>query len=155
MPEIGEKAPDFKATTTQGDRVNLSDFVGEKNLVLFFYPKDGSLGCTREACYFRDTKAEFKKRNAVILGVSLDTEANHQRFQENHSLNFPLISDKGKELSQMFGVLRLGGLLLLKRVTFVIDRDGIIRKIIRSETDMHTHVDTALGALEALDNLKG
>ncbi len=151
MLEVGEKAPDFKVTTTQGDSAKLSDFVGKKNLVLFFYPKDDSPGCTREACYFRDTKAEFEKRNAVILGVSLDTEASHQRFQEKHSLNFPLISDKGKELSQMFGVLRLGGLLLLKRVTFVIDRDGLIRKVIRSETDMHTHVDTAL---EALDNLK-
>ena len=152
MLEVGEKVPNFKVTTTQGDSVKLSDFVGKKNLVLFFYPKDDSPGCTREACYFRDTKAEFEKRNAVILGVSLDTEASHQRFQEKYSLNFPLISDKGKELSQMFGVLRLGGLLLLKRVTFVIDRDGIIRKVIRSETDMHTHVDTAL---EALDNLKG
>ena len=152
MLRAGEKAPGFKATTTQGDRVKLSGFVGKKNLVLFFYPKDDSPGCTREACYFRDTKAEFEKRNAVILGVSLDTVASHQRFQEKHSLNFPLIPDKGKELSQMFGVLRLGGLLLLKRVTFVIDRDGIIRKVIRSETDMHTHVDTAL---EALDNLKG
>ena len=152
MLEVGEKAPDFKVTTTQGGSVKLSDFIGKKNLVLFFYPKDDSPGCTREACYFRDTKAEFEKRNAVILGVSLDTEASHQRFQEKYSLNFPLISDKGKELSRMFGVLRLGGLLLLKRVTFVIDRDGIIRKVIRSETDMHTHVDTAL---EALDNLKG
>jgi len=152
MLEVGEKAPDFKVTTTQGNSAKLSDFVGKKNLVLFFYPKDDSPGCTREACYFRDTKAEFEKRNAVILGVSLNTEARHQRFQEKHSLNFPLISDKGKELSQMFGVLRLGGLLLLKRVTFVIDRDGLIRKVIRSETDMHTHVDTAL---EALDNLKG
>ncbi len=152
MLEVGEKAPDFEATTPQGDRVKLSDFVGKKNLVLFFYPKDDSPGCTREACYFRDTKAEFEKRDAVILGVSLDTEASHQRFQEKHSLNFPLISDRGKELSQMFGVLRLGGLLLLKRVTFVIDRDGIIRKVIHSETNMHTHVDRALGAL---DNLKG
>ena len=152
MLEAGGKAPDFKVTTTQGDSVKLSDFVGKKNLVLFFYPKDNSPGCTREACYFRDTKAEFEKRDAVILGVSLDTKASHQRFQEKHGLNFPLISDKGKELSQMFGTLRLGGLLLLKRVTFVIDRDGIIRKVIHSETDMHTHVDTAL---EALDNLTG
>ena len=151
MLAVGEKAPDFKATTTQGGRVKASDIVGKKNLVLFFYPKDNSPGCTREACYFRDTKAEFEKRNAVILGVSLDTEASHQRFQEKHSLNFPLISDNGKEISKMFGVLRLGGLLLLKRVTFVIDRGGIIKKIIRSETDMHTHVDSAL---EALDNLK-
>ena len=152
MLKVGEKAPDFEATTAQGDRVKLSDFVGKKNLVLFFYPKDDSPGCTREACYFRDTKAEFEKKDTVILGVSLDTEASHQRFQEKHSLNFPLISDRGKELSRMFGVLRLGGLLLLKRVTFVIDREGIIREVIRSETDMHTHVDKAL---EALDNLKG
>ena len=151
MLEVGEKAPDFKATTTRRDRVKLSDLVGKKNLVLFFYPKDNSPGCTREACYFRDTKAEFEKRNAVILGISLDTEASHQKFQEKHDLNFPLIFDEGKEISKMFGVLRLGGLLLLKRVTFVIDRDGIIKKIIRSETDMHTHVDSAL---EALDNLK-
>ena len=151
MLEVGEKAPDFKATTTQGDRVKLSNFVGEKNLVLFFYPKDDSPGCTREVCYFRDTKAEFEKRNAVILGVSLDTEASHQRFQEKHSLNFPLISDNGKEIAKMFGVLRLGGLLLLKRVTFVIDRDGIIRKVIRSETNMHTHVDMALEALDKLE----
>ncbi len=152
MLKVGEKAPDFEATTAQGDRVKLSDFVGKKNLVLYFYPKDDSPGCTREACYFRDTKAEFEKKNAVILGVSLDTEASHQKFQEKHNLNFPLISDRGKELSRMFGVLRLGGLLMLKRVTFVIDREGIIRKVIRSETDMHTHVDRAL---EALGSLRG
>ena len=151
MLEVGEKAPGFTATTTQRNRVKLSDFVGKKNLVLFFYPKDDSPGCTREVCYFRDTKAEFEKRNAVILGVSLDTEASHQRFQEKHSLNFPLISDNGKEISKMFGVLRLGGLLLLKRVTFVIDRDGIIRKVIRSETNIHTHVDMALEALDKLE----
>ena len=151
MLEVGEKAPGFTATTTQGNRVKLSDFVGKKNLVLFFYPKDDSPGCTREVCYFRDTKAEFEKRNAVILGVSLDTEASHQRFQEKHSLNFPLISDNGKEISKMFGVLRLEGLLLLKRVTFVIDRNGIIRKVIRSETNMHTHVDMALEALDKLE----
>ncbi len=152
MLKAGEKAPDFEATTAQGDRVKLSDFVGKKNLVLYFYPKDDSPVCTREARYFRDTKAEFEQKDAGILGVSLDTEASHQRFQEKHSLNFPLISDRGKELSRMFGVLRLGGLLLLKRVTFVIDREGIIRRVIRSETDMHAHVDRAL---EALDNLKG
>ena len=151
MLEVGEKVPGFTATTTQGNRVKLSDFVGKKNLVLFFYPKDDSPGCTREVCYFRDTKAEFEKRNAVILGVSLDTEASHQRFQEKHSLNFPLISDNEKEISKMFGVLRLGGLLLLKRVTFVIDRNGIIRKVIRSETNMHTHVDMALEALDKLE----
>ncbi len=151
MLEVGEKIPDFEATTTQGDRIKYSDFVGKRNLVLFFYPKDDSPGCTREACYFRDTKDEFEKRNAVILGVSLDTETSHQRFQGKHNLNFLLISDKRKELSQMFGVLRLGGLLLLKRVTFIIDKDNIIRKVIRSETDMHTHVDTAL---ETLDSLK-
>ena len=150
MLTVGEKAPDFEATTAHGDRVKLSDFVGKKNLVLFFYPKDDSPGCTREACYFRDTKSEFEQRDAVILGVSLDTEASHQRFQEKHNLNFPLISDRGKELSQMFGVLRLGGLLLLKRVTFVIDKDGIIVKVIRSETNMHAHVDRALEALDSL-----
>ncbi len=150
MLGVGDKAPDFEATIAQGDRVKLSDFVGKKNLVLFFYPKDDSPGCTREACYFRDTKSEFEQRDAVILGVSLDTEASHQRFQEKHDLNFPLISDGGKELSQMFGVLRLGGLLLLKRVTFVINKDGIIVKVIRSETNMHAHVDRALEALDSL-----
>ena len=152
MLGVGEKIPDFEATTTQGDRIKYSDFVGKRNLVLFFYPKDDSPGCTREACYFRDTKDEFEKRNAVILGVSLDTETSHQKFQEKHNLNFLLISDKKKELSQMFGVLRLGGLLLLKRVTFIIDKDNIIRKVIHSETDMHTHIDTAL---KTLDSLKG
>lgn len=146
----GEKAPDFEAVTTQGKSIKLADFIGKKNLVLYFYPKDNSPGCTRQACYFRDTKAEFEEKDAIILGVSLDTDNSHRRFQEKHDLNFPLISDREKNLARRFGVLRLGGLLGLKRVTFVIDKEGTVIKVIHSETNMHIHIDSALKALDSL-----
>lgn len=146
----GEKAPDFEAVTTQGKSIKLADFIGKKNLVLYFYPKDNSPGCTRQACYFRDTKAEFEEKDAIILGVSLDTDNSHRRFQEKHDLNFPLISDREKNLARRFGVLRLGGLLGLKRVTFIIDKEGTVIKVIHSETNMHIHIDSALKALDSL-----
>ena len=149
MLEIGQKAPEFTSRDENGNEIKLSDYKGKK-VVLYFYPKDNSPGCTRQACYFRDTKAEFEEKDAIILGVSLDTDNSHRRFQEKHDLNFPLISDREKNLARRFGVLRLGGLLGLKRVTFIIDKEGTVIKVIHSETNMHIHIDSALKALDSL-----
>lgn len=148
--KIGDKAPDFTAKLSTGEKIKLSDFEGNKRVILYFYPKDFSPGCTREACYFRDYKPAIQKLGAEIFGISSDSEESHNKFIQEHSLNFPLISDKGKKISRPYGVLRLGGYLLTKRTTFVIDKQGIISHIIRSETDMHRHIEEAIRALEEL-----
>ncbi|MEK7281869.1 MAG: peroxiredoxin [Chloroflexota bacterium] len=149
MLKKGGKAPDFEAQLDSGTRVKLSDFMSKKNLVLYFYPKDFTSGCTKEACAFRDTRAEFEKRDAVIIGVSLDPEESHARFKGQYGLNFPLISDKNRELSRLFGVLRRIG-PSVQRVTFVIDKKGIIRQVIHNELNMQAHIDQALEALNEI-----
>jgi peroxiredoxin Q/BCP len=150
MLKIGDKAPDFEAQLVGGEKVRLSDLLKSKRVVLYFYLKDFTSGCTKEACYFRDTKGEFDRRDAVILGVSADSEESHRRFREQHGLNFGLIADEDNSVAQLFGVPRLGGRLFSQRATFVIDTDGVIRGVVHSETDMNVHVDQALEVLDRL-----
>jgi peroxiredoxin Q/BCP len=153
MVNQGDRAPDFSGTTGDGKRIALSDFRGKRALVLYFYPKDDTPGCTKEACSFRDHKGDIEAAGAEIVGVSMDTAESHQKFTAKHSLNFPLLSDRDGAIAKAFGVTRLGGLipfLPVKRVTFVIDRDGVVRKVIASELSMDAHVDGAIAALREL-----
>jgi len=155
MLNVGDKAPQFSGTTTDGRRVALADFRG-KALVVFFYPKDNTRVCTKEACGFRDHAAEIAAMGGAVVGVSSDTVASHQRFVGRHNLNFPLLADTEGTIAKAFGVARLGGILggwiPPRRVTFVIDGRGIVRRVIESELNADTHVD---GALEALREIAG
>jgi peroxiredoxin Q/BCP len=150
MVTEGSSAPDFSGTTADGARVSLGDYRGKRPLVLFFYPKDNTTVCTKEACGFRDHAGEIAEAGGAVIGVSMDSEASHQRFTAGHGLNFPLIADHDAAICKAYGVARLGGWLPPRRVTFVIDRDGIVRRVIASELNANKHVDGAIAALREL-----
>ena len=103
--KIGDKAPDFEAETDKEEKIRLSEFKGTSHVVLYFYPKDNTPGCTKEACSFRDNMARLTPYGISVLGVSTDSVTSHQRFRDKFDLNFPLISDKGKEIARTYGVL--------------------------------------------------
>jgi peroxiredoxin Q/BCP len=129
----GAVAPGFTASTNGGGRVSLSDFKG-RNVVLYFYPRDNTPGCTKEACAFRDEFAAFKKQGAVVLGVSTDSAKSHDKFADQHKLPFTLVSDEDKEIVRAYGVWGQKSFLGKKyqgtyRVTFLIGPDGRIKKI--------------------------
>ena len=129
----GDPAPDFKAITHTGDAVSLSDYRG-KPVILYFYPKDDTPGCTKEACGFRDQFAEFKKRGAIILGVSIDSRPKHEKFARKYNLPFPLLVDEDKTIVNAYGVWgekKFMGRAYqgTHRVTFLIGPDGRIKNI--------------------------
>lgn len=151
MLRKNDAAPDFSGSLADGRQIRLKDFRGRRNVVLYFYPKDFTPGCTREACSFRDRRAELAELDAEIVGVSADTPEKHAKFAESYNLPYPLVSDRDGSISADYGVQRLGGWLPAKRVTFVIDKDGVIRDVIHSELAIDAHID---GALDALRRLK-
>ena len=150
--EEGKKAPDFTALNQDGKKVKLSSFKGKKNVVLFFYPRDMTPGCTTEACDFRDNKSEFK--NTVILGISADIPEKHQKFIEKHSLTFDLISDPDKKVLEKYGVWQEKSLYGKKfmgivRTTVLIDKKGIVKKIF-PKVRVKGHVEKVLEALKEI-----
>jgi peroxiredoxin Q/BCP len=134
MPlRVGEKAPDFNLFSGDGTKVSLSDFRGKK-VVLYFYPKDDTPGCTKEACSFRDEYRKVKQKGAVILGVSVDSVDSHKKFAEKYSLPFTLLSDEGKKTVKTYGVWKKKNLygrefFGIERTTFIIDDRGYIKHI--------------------------
>ncbi|MFZ4523483.1 MAG: peroxiredoxin [Bacteroidales bacterium] len=147
--EIGSKAPDFSLPDQTGKRVNLSDFFGKSNLVVYFYPKDESYGCTKEACSFRDNYEVFKEAGAVVIGISSDDVASHQAFAANHKLPFILLSDKDKTVADKYGVGKSLG-ILPGRVTFVIDKQGVVRMAFSSQLSFEKHITEAIETLHKL-----
>ncbi len=154
IPRPGEPAPDFDATTAEGRRVRLADFRGRK-LVLYFYPRDDTPGCTRQACSLRDGLARIRARGAEVLGVSAQDERSHADFARKHALPFPLLADPAGAVGRAYGVLGgtgLGARLrtalgLARRVTFVIDEQGRIAHVI-GRPDVARHADEVLALLE-------
>ncbi len=131
--QAGVKAPDFSLKSDAGDTVKLSGLKGKK-VVLYFYPKDDTPGCTKEACSFRDGFSEIMKRGAVVLGVSGDSVESHKKFKEKFHLNFPLLSDEEKKVLNAYGVWKQKSLygrkfMGIERTTFVIDEAGKIKKV--------------------------
>ena len=151
MVTVGEKAPQFKLKDASGRTVKLADFRGRK-VVLYFYPRDLTPGCTIEACAFRDDLSEFDKRNAVVLGVSTDDQSTHQRFREKHGLQFPLLSDPDHQTAERYGVWQEKNMYGrkvwgIRRSTFVIDEQGRISRVFdKVKPDRHTRE-----VLDALD----
>jgi peroxiredoxin Q/BCP len=146
--EVGDEAPDFTLPDQEGRPVTLSKLRG-KNVVLYFYPKDFSPGCTREACDFRDSYEDFTDAGAVVVGVSGDSVESHKRFIDEYKLPFTLLSDMKGEVRKLYGTYRILG-LVSGRYTFIIDKEGVIRHVFSSETDMQKHVDEALRVLKEL-----
>jgi thioredoxin-dependent peroxiredoxin len=148
-PKIGDKAPLFSLPDQNGKLINLADFIGKSKLVVYFYPKDESYGCTKEACSFRDNYEDFKDAGAEVIGISADDEASHRGFAANHKLPFILLSDKDKKVAALYGVGKTLG-ILPGRVTFIIDKEGIIRGIYSSQVSFQKHVDEALEVLKKI-----
>lgn len=148
MPRVnvGDRAPDFTLPSQTGDPVRLSDLLGDKAIVLFFYPKDDTPGCTAEACAFRDSYEAFTDAGAEVVGISGDSVGSHRRFVAGHRLPFILLSDADGAVRRRYGAARWMG-LLRARVTFVIDRDGIVRHVFESQFAAAQHVTEALAAL--------
>lgn len=144
--QVGDRAPDFTTTTHDGQTISLADFRGKSAVVLFFYPKDGTPICTKEACAFRDSYEKFVEAGAVVIGISSDTNESHRQFARDHRLSFPLISDVDGSMRRLFTVPSNLG-LLPGRVTYVIDRDGIIRLIFNAAFASQGHVQQALDAV--------
>jgi len=146
--KVGDSAPDFEGLTSDGTRLGLKDFVGKKSVVLYFYPKDDTPGCTKEACSFRDNLDSVKKMGAEVIGVSLDSVESHKKFASKYNLPFPLISDKEKRVAEAYGVLRNTG-TSTNRVTFIIDKAGKVAKVF-PQVDVTKHTEEVVEALKAL-----
>jgi len=145
---VGALAPDFTLTDSTGKQFRLADLRGRKAVVLYFYPKDETMGCTAEACAFRDRYRTFQVAGAEVVGVSADSPEDHEAFAAHHRLPFILLSDPDNLVRRLYGVRKSLG-LLPGRVTYVIDRDGIVRHVFDSQLQATRHVAEALKALEA------
>ena len=142
---VGARAPDFALPSQTGEKLRLEDFLG-KPVVLFFYPKDNTLGCTKEVCAFRDDFEEFGKLDAEVIGISSDSVESHKAFAEEHDLSFALLSDRGGKVRKLYGVPNTLG-LFPGRVTYVVDEAGVVRHIFSSQLSVERHVQEAIGAL--------
>jgi peroxiredoxin Q/BCP len=152
MLSPGDRAPDFSGTLADGKQLRLRDFRDRRHVILYFFPKDFTPGCTKEACTFRDRRAEVAALDAEVVGVSLDTPEKHQKFADAYSLPYPLVSDRDGVIAGKYGVARFGGWLPTKRATFVIDKAGVVQQIIQSEFNINKHIDDALETLRRLQN---
>ncbi len=149
--KVGQKAPDFTVTNEAGQKVKLSGFKGKK-VVLYFYPKDDTPGCTKEACAFRDGIDEIKNHGAVVLGVSADSAESHKKFKGKYALNFPLLADTDKKIIEAYGTWKEKSMygkkyMGIERTTFIIDGQGKITHIF-PKVKVDEHYDEVLDALE-------
>jgi thioredoxin-dependent peroxiredoxin len=147
---VGDKAPDFTLPSQMGDNVTLSEYFGKTNVVLYFYPKDETRGCTREACEFRDRYDVFTSLGAEVLGVSSDTLESHKSFATHYGLPFLLLSDEKGEVRKLYGVPSSMG-ILPGRVTYIIDKKGVVRHIFNSQLQPEKHIEEALRILKELE----
>ena len=148
--QVGDQTPDFTWTAPTGEQVRLSDLTNQKKVVvLFFYPKDGSAICTKEACAFRDAYDQFAEAGAVVIGVSGDSAERHSAFAARHNLPFYLVSDADGSIRKAFGVPKTLG-LLPGRVTYVIDKEGVVRLVFNAQLTADRHVGEALRVVTGL-----
>lgn len=149
--QVGDKAPDFTLPSQSGDPVRLHDRLGERVVVLYFYPKDQTPGCTAEACAFRDSHEVFAEAGAEVIGISSDSVDRHAAFAGRHNLPFTLVSDQGGQVRKRYGVPSVLG-MLPGRVTYVIDRTGTVRHVFSSMTNIGRHVEDALAMVRQLQS---
>jgi peroxiredoxin Q/BCP len=150
----GRKAPAFELPSGDGGTVKLADLIRKGNVVLYFYPKDMTTGCTAEACSFRDNLADVRKLGAQIIGVSADAPASHAKFTGKYELNFPLLSDVDNKVGKLYGVYKMKSMygrqyMGIERTTFVIDRAGIVRKVF-PKVKVTGHTDEVVAALKEI-----
>ncbi len=147
---VGSLIPEFSLPDQNGNLFHISSVLGKKNLVIYFYPKDDSTGCTREACSFRDSFEAFSEADAMIIGISGQSVESHRKFSAKYGLNYTLLSDKGNKIRKLFGVPAdlLG--IIPGRVTYIADKKGKVVYIFKSQTEVTKHVDEALRILREL-----
>jgi thioredoxin-dependent peroxiredoxin len=150
----GKKAPAFALSDADGKTVALKDLIGSNNLVLYFYPKDMTPGCTIEACSFRDNIAPIKKLAAKVVGISGDSTDSHGKFIAKHELNFPLLADPGNKVCKLYGVYKMKSLygrefMGIERTTLIIDKAGVVRRVF-AKVRVNGHTDEVIEALKAL-----
>ena len=148
--KVGDEAPDFHFTHKNGSAVNLKDLRRQKAVVLYFYPRDETPGCTAQACSFRDAYEDFVQAGAEVIGVSEDTQASHESFASHHRLPFTLVSDADGALRKSYGVPRSFLGLAPGRVTYVIDREGIVQHVFDSQLQAKRHIAEAMDVVKRL-----
>jgi peroxiredoxin Q/BCP len=147
--QVGDRAPDFTLPDQRGGSLSLSSLLGKGGVVLFFYPKDNTRGCTAEACSFRDNYEVFQEAGAEVIGISSDSADSHQQFADRYSLPYRLLSDPGGAVRARYGVPRTLG-ILPGRVTYILDRDGVVRHVFDNQFAPKQHVAEALRILRSL-----
>jgi peroxiredoxin Q/BCP len=148
--KIGDKVPIFSLPDQNGVLFDIKNVLGNKKLVIYFYPKDDSPGCTKEACHFRDLFEVFSEADAIIIGISGQSVESHRKFAERYRLSFTLLSDEGNKIRKLFGVPANAFGLLPGRVTYIADREGKVVYIFNSQVQAERHVDEALKILKKL-----
>ena len=148
--KIGDRAPDFTLLSQTGESVTLSDLIGKKNIVLYFYPKDESKGCTRQACAFRDKYEVFTDLGAEVIGISSDDIKSHKAFADKYNLPFILLSDEKKKVRKLYGVKSTFG-VIPGRITYIIDKKGIVRHVFSSQFKPKRHIKEAIEALKKIN----
>ena len=148
--QIGALIPELTLPDQNGKMFDIKNVLGSKKLVIYFYPKDDSPGCTKEACYFRDLFEVFKEADAVIIGISGQSVESHKKFAVKHRLSFTLLSDSGNKIRKLFGVPTNAFGILPGRVTYVADRSGKVAYMFNSQIQAERHVDEALKILKEL-----
>ena len=147
--KVGDIAPDFTLKSQNGSEVSLSDFRGKKNVVVYFYPKDDTPGCTKEACAFRDSHQVFLDAGAEVIGISDDSPQSHKQFAAKYNLPFTLLSDTGSQVRKLYEVPATLW-ILPGRVTYVIDKEGVVRHVFDSMLNFNAHVEEAVKTLQAM-----
>ena len=148
--EVGSLVPSFSLKDQNGQYFNIESVIGKHNLVIYFYPKDDSPGCTKEACSFRDQFEVFKKEDAIIIGISGQSVKSHLEFAKKHRLNYTLLSDDGNKVRKLFGVPTSFLGLLPGRVTYIVDKQGKVVFIFNSQLNAEKHIEEALRILKEM-----
>ncbi|MFM7880830.1 MAG: peroxiredoxin [Microcystis panniformis] len=146
--KVGDRVPNFSLPSQTGTTVNISDLIGKKFLVIYFYPKDDTPGCTAESCAFRDSYEVFTDAGAEVIGISADSPQSHQQFAQKYNLPFTLLSDSDNRVRKLFGVPSTL-FVLPGRVTYIIDKEGIVRHIFDSMLDFKAHVTESLNTIKS------
>lgn len=147
----GDPCPTFKLKNQNGEVFDITELIGKKKLVVYFYPKDNTYGCTKQACSFRDSYEVFKEKGAEVIGISSDKPTKHEKFMETNELPFILLSDEKNKVRKRFGVpSNLLG-LIPGRVTYIVDKKGIVQGVYNSARDFSGHVDKALNVIKKME----
>lgn len=148
---VGDKCPVFEARDQHGQLVQSSEFIGKKNLIVFFYPKDNTSGCTAEVCSFRDSYEDFLSLDTEVIGISSDSEKSHNNFASKHNLNFHILADKGGKIRKQFGVKGKFFGLIPGRVTYIMDKEGMVKNIFENLFEAELHIKNAKEFISKID----